>query len=432
MIEYLPKQNEALRVLGNSHPARVVLFGGAAGGSKSFIGCAWQISRRFKYPGTRGLIGRSKLDTLKKTTLKTFFEVAQMFGLAPNEHYTINNQTHVITFANGSEIILKDLFAYPSDPEFHALGGLELTDAYVDESAQVSKRAIDILQSRIRFKLNQYDLKPKMLLTCNPSKGWLYNEFYAPFKNDSLPAHLAFIPSLPTDNPHLPESYLETLRMLPEVDRRRLLDGDWEYDESIDNLYQYDDLVRCFRDEESKGDKYISADIARLGKDRTVICVWHGLHLIEIHELRKQPITTVVTTIRQLCERHAIKLSNVVVDEDGVGGGCCDMLKCRGFLNGGRAKQPDKFTNQKAECYFKLAELIEQNKVVFKVQPFRDVIVQELDMIRRRTPEADGKLAVISKDEIARMHGKSPDYADAIMMRMYFELFPNYGSYSWA
>ena len=31
MIEYLPKQNEALRVLGNSHPARVVLFGGAAG-----------------------------------------------------------------------------------------------------------------------------------------------------------------------------------------------------------------------------------------------------------------------------------------------------------------------------------------------------------------------------------------------------------------
>jgi len=260
----------------------------------------------------------------------------------------------------------------------------------------------------------------------------LYNEFYSPFKTESLPQHLAFIQSLPNDNPHLPESYIETLRMLPEVDRRRLLDGDWEYDESIDNLYQYDDLVRCFRDEESKGDKYISADIARLGKDRTVICVWHGLHLIEIHELRKQPITTVVTTIRQLCDRHAIKLSNVIVDEDGVGGGCCDMLRCRGFLNGGRAKQPDKFTNQKAECYFKLAELIEQNKVVFKTASFRDVIVQELDMIRRRTPEADGKLAVISKDEIARMHGKSPDYADAIMMRMYFELFPNYGSYSWA
>jgi phage terminase large subunit len=432
MITYLPKQNEALRVLGNSHPARVVLFGGAAGGSKSFIGCAWQISRRFKYPGTRGLIGRSKLDTLKKTTLKTFFEVAGMLGLAPNEHYTLNNQTNIITFSNGSEIILKDLFAYPSDAEFHALGGLELTDAYVDESAQVSKRAIDILQSRIRYKLNQYDLKPKMLLTCNPSKGWLYNEFYAPFKAQALPQHLAFIPSLPSDNPHLPESYIETLRMLPEVDRRRLLDGDWEYDESIDNLFQYDDLLRCFRDEEGKGDMYISADIARLGKDRSVICVWKGLQLVSIHEYRKEPITTIVNQIRELCNKHSIRLTNVICDEDGVGGGVVDSLKCRGFLNGGRAKQSDRYQNQKAECYFKLAELIEQNKVLFKAPAHRDVIVQELDMIRRRQPEADGKLSVISKEEIARMHGKSPDYADAIMMRMFFELYPNYGSYSWA
>jgi phage terminase large subunit len=432
LIEYLPKQKETLKLLGNSSQVKTVLFGGAAGGSKSFIGCAWQISRRFKYPGTRGLIGRSKLDTLKKTTLKTFFEVAYMFGLIPNEHYTINNQNNVITFNNGSEIILKDLFAYPSDPEFHSLGGLELTDAYVDEVAQVSKRAIDILQTRIRFKLNEYDLKPKLLLTCNPSKGWLYNEFYAPYKANQLEPHLAFIPSLPTDNPHLPESYIETLRMLPEVDRRRLLDGDWEYDESIDNIFKYDDLLRCFRDENAVGEMFISADIARLGKDRSVMCVWKGLSLIEIHELRKQPITTVVNTIKSLCNKHNVKLSNVICDEDGVGGGVVDSLQCRGFLNGGRAKQSDKFMNQKAECYFKLAELIEHNKVFFQVDSFKDLIVQELDMIRRRQPEADGKLAVISKNEIARMHGKSPDYADAIMMRMYFELFPNYGSYSWA
>jgi hypothetical protein len=220
--------------------------------------------------------------------------------------------------------------------------------------------------------------------------------------------------------------------MLPELDRRRLLDGDWEYDESVDNIFQYDDLLRCFRDEAAAGDMFISADVARLGKDRSVICVWKGLSLIEIHELRKQPITTVVTNIRQICDKHHIKLSNVICDEDGVGGGVVDSLQCRGFLNGGRAKASDRYVNQKAECYFKLAELIEQNKVLFKVDRYRDMIVQELDMIRRRQPEADGKLAVISKEEIARMHGKSPDYADAIMMRMYFELFPNYGSYSWA
>ena len=71
MIEFLPKQLDALRHLAIDHECELVLFGGAAGGSKSFLGCAWQVQRRLKYEGTRGLIGRSKLDTLKKTTVKT-------------------------------------------------------------------------------------------------------------------------------------------------------------------------------------------------------------------------------------------------------------------------------------------------------------------------------------------------------------------------
>lgn len=75
MIHFLPKQLDALKYLVKDSPCELVLFGGAAGGSKSFLGCAWQIQRRLKYDGSRGLIGRSKLDTLKKTTLKTFLNV---------------------------------------------------------------------------------------------------------------------------------------------------------------------------------------------------------------------------------------------------------------------------------------------------------------------------------------------------------------------
>ncbi|NBP69136.1 MAG: hypothetical protein EBR30_16985 [Cytophagia bacterium] len=431
MITYLPKQIECFKALSTDSPAQIVLYGGAAGGSKSFTGCAWQIMRRLHYAGSRGLIGRSKLDTLKKTTVKTFFEVAGMMNLRTGRDYELNGSTNVITFFNKSEIILKDLFQYPSDPVFDSLGGLELTDFYVDEVSQVTKKAIDVLRSRVRFKLNEFNLQPKALLTCNPSKGWLYNEFYDPWRNQTLPERYAFVQALPGDNPHLPESYLETLASLPEADRKRLLHGDWDFDESIDWLFKYDDLLRCFREELGTGEMFISADIARLGKDRTIICVWKGLQLFEIHELRKEPITTVVATIRNAINKHNVKLSNVIVDEDGVGGGACDLLRCRGFLNGGRARQPDKFTNQKAECYYKLAELIEQGKVILPV-PKRDIITKELDMIRRKRPEADGKLAVTGKDEIKAMHGVSPDYADAIMMRMYFELSPNYGKYSYA
>jgi phage terminase large subunit len=431
MVDFLPKQKECLNALGLDSPAEVVLFGGAAGGAKSFTGCAWQIQRRLKYPGTRGLIGRSKLDTLKKTTLKTFFEVAGMFGLRANEHYSYNAQSHVITFYNSSEIILKDLFAYPSDPSFDSLGSLEITDAFIDECSQVSKKAIDIVRSRIRYRLNQFKLSPKTLLTCNPSKGWLYNEFFAPFRSGHLPAHLVFIQSRVADNPHLPPTYAETLARLPEVDRKRLLEGDWDYDETLDALFTTDDLLRCFRGPEESGELYITADVARLGKDRTVIALWRGLSLIQIIELRKKKIDETASVIRQLADFNKVKLSNVIADADGLGAGLVDVLKCREFRNGSRATKPERFVNLKAECFFKLAELIELNRVILP-QNHRDTIIKELDLIRRKNPDGDGKLAVTGKEEIQRVHGLSPDYADAIAMRMYFELFPNYGRYSYA
>lgn len=92
-----------------------ILFGGAAGGGKSWVGCAWLIMMCIKYPKTRYLMGRSKLDSLKKTTFNTFLEVCNEWGLIANKHYNFNGSSNIITFYNKSEILLKDLFLYPSD-----------------------------------------------------------------------------------------------------------------------------------------------------------------------------------------------------------------------------------------------------------------------------------------------------------------------------
>ena len=161
------KQGKALEYLTDS-TTNTVLYGGAAGGGKSFLGCAYIIWLCVKYDGVRCLIGRSKLDTLKKTTLNTFFEVCSSWGILAGQHYNYNAQTNVIRFFNGSEVILKDLFQYPSDRNFDSLGSLEITAAFIDECNQITEKAYQVVGSRIRYKLDEYGLIPKMLLTCNP------------------------------------------------------------------------------------------------------------------------------------------------------------------------------------------------------------------------------------------------------------------------
>ena len=426
----LTRQSEALKFLSVDSDVETILYGGAAGGGKTMLGCMWQILRRLKYPGTRSLIGRAKLDTLKKTTMATFFQVAHEIGLKAGEDFIYNQQSHIIKFSNGSEIILADLFLYPSDPMMTDLGGLEVTDVFIDEATEITEKAYSIVSSRIRYKLNEFGLKPKILLTCNPSKGWIYNQFYLPYKNQNLPEHRAFVQALPGDNLYLPDSYVTSLTRLPEADRKRLLEGDWEFDNSSDRLYMYDELIRCFREPMNVGEGYITADIARLGKDRTVLCVWKGLSCIDIVILRQKRQDEVKAEIQRLMNQHGIRLSNVLADADGVGGGLVDSLRCREFMNGSKAVRGTQYMNLKADCYFRLGELIDKNEITLPIK-WQEDIVKELELIRRVDPDKEGKLRVTSKDTISqRTGGISPDIADAIMMRAYFELNRNYTKYA--
>jgi hypothetical protein len=362
--------------------------------------------------------------------MNTFFQVAADIGLRAGEDFSYNQQSHIIKFSNGSEIILADLQFYPSDPHYQDLGGLELTDVFLDEATEISEKAYSVVCSRIRYKLNEFGLKPKILLTCNPSKGWIYNQFYLPYKNDNLPKHLAFIQALPGDNIHLPDAYVTSLTRLPEADRKRLLEGDWEFDNSSDRLYLYDELMRCFREPTNVGDGYITADIARLGKDRTVLCVWKGLSCIDIVVLRQKRQDEVKAEIQRLMNQYSVRLSNVLADADGVGGGLVDSLRCREFMNGSKAVRGTQYMNLKADCYFRLGELIDKNEITFPIK-WQEDICKELELIRRVDPDKEGKLRVTSKDTISqRTGGISPDIADAIMMRAYFELNRNYTKYA--
>ena len=424
------KQSEAINYLEDT-TTNEILFGGGAGGGKSLLGCYWLLKSCLKYPGTRWLMGRSELKTLRETTLNTFFEVCKMQGIKSGFHYSFNQQLMIIRFVNGSEILLKDLFQYPSDPNFDSLGSLEITGAFIDEVSQITEKAWNIVKSRIRFKLNDFELIPKLLGTCNPTKNFLYSRFYKPFKEKTLPGNMKFIQALLNDNPNISEHYRANLLELDSISKERLLFGNWEYDSDKTALMSFDRILNIFSNGRTVGtEMYISADIARFGSDRTVIFIWTGLTVIEIITLEKKSVLFVANEINRLKHLYNVPLSNIIADEDGVGGGIVDFVGCKGFVNNSMPVevngQKQNFSNLKSQCYFKLAEKVNTGEISVKTENIevRNLLTEELEQVKRKDIDKDGKLSVIPKEKVKEIIGRSPDYSDTLMMRMYYELNP--------
>lgn len=427
-LKLIIKQEHAVYFL-KDNITKEIIYGGAAGGGKSALGCLWLIDMCQNYKGSRWIMGRSKLKTLKETTLATFFELTSKLKISDQFNY--NQQSGVIYWNNGSEILLKDLYAYPSDPEFDSLGSLEICGGFIDEISQITYKAWQIVQSRCRYKLNEFGIIPKILGSCNPTKKWVYKEFYKPWREKELKETRAFVQALPTDNKHLPKSYLDSLLALDETSKQRLYFGNWEYDDDPSKLIDYDAIIDLWNNNHViGGTKYISADIARFGSDKGVIGVWDGYILLDVITLDHSSVSNTAKVIKDLQNKYGVMTSNTICDEDGVGGGVVDILKCKGFINGSMPlKEENKkvqYANLKTQCYYHLADSINKGEIYLSKQfaDFSEKLIEELEQVKRDKIDEDGKLYLMSKDKVKEILGRSPDYSDMLMMRKWFDIKP--------
>jgi phage terminase large subunit len=322
----------------------------------------------------------------------------------------------------------------PADPNYDRVGSTEFTGAFIDEANQITQKAKDVVKSRIRYKLTTFDLLPRLLLTCNPAKNYVYSEFYKPWKQGTLEADKAFVQALVRDNPHLSPHYITSLQRLKDkAMRERLYHGNWEYDDDPNALFPIDSINDLFTNPVERGDdKYIVCDAARKGRDRCVIGVWYGLRCIQIKTFDISLTTEIEREILALAEVHKIRHSHILIDEDGVGGGVVDHLECAGFVGGAKPFRDEEaeatseyvvnYQNLRSQCYYTLADYTERGAVavVTDNEEYKQFITEELEQIKAKDVDSDGKRKIIPKDEIKEHLGHSPDFADMLSMRIYF------------
>jgi hypothetical protein len=228
---------------------RDVLYGGAAGGGKSFALLADPL--RFCHnPNHRGLLLRRTLDELTELIDKS----RQLYTKAfPGAKFRESKSTWV--FPSGATI----WFTYlDRDKDVTRFQGQAFNWIGIDEITQYPTPYVwDYLRSRLRSTDPELQKHLYMRCTANPGGvgGWwvkkMYiddvepNKAFAAFDIDTMTPFLwpdghekagqplfyrKFVPARLTDNPYLlaDGQYEAMLRSLPEVERKRLLEGDWD------------------------------------------------------------------------------------------------------------------------------------------------------------------------------------------------------------
>ena len=186
-------------------------------------------------------------------------------------------------------------------------------------------------------------------------------------------------------------------------------------------------------------------DVARFGGDKIVLGTFKGLELYSLGVYTYQGTDETIKKMRNEAVEEQVPFSNILADEDGIGGGVVDNMKgIKGFTGNStpllvwdyiKSKlAPAGFTNFRSQCYFKLAEMVDAHQISIKVTKFQTNIegytleqalldiAEELDAIKEKDNSNGGKKAIIAKIDMKEQLGRSPDFADIFMMRMFFEL----------
>jgi len=425
------KQHKAWEYL-NDLVTKYILFGGGAGGGKSWLGCEWLITMCYRYPGTKWFIGREELKRLMLSTFATFRKVCKHHKI-PDSDWKLNGQYNYIEFKNGSRIDLLDLKELPGDPDYERFGSLEYTGGWIEEASEVAFKAFDVLKSRVgRWMNKEYNIKSKILLTCNPKKGWLYKRFYKPFKDGTLSLKNAFVQALYGDNEYTADEYEENLSEIEDIaTKERLKKGNWEYDDDPATLVKYEAIIDLYTNSvEEEEEKYMVVDVARFGHDKTVISCWKGLEAYRWEEYTKQGTDKTAQKVRDISKEEKIPYSHIIIDEDGIGGGVVDQLGgVKGFVNNStpfdnpETGEPDNFQNLKTQCYYKLADMINTHKLAIRNlgETAKEDLEEELQYLKTKDADKDGKRRIVPKEDVKKDIGRSPDYSDNLMMRMWFE-----------
>jgi hypothetical protein len=242
-----PKQMEFLdAVFSNKY--RVILFGGAIRGGKTYAGLGALLLLCKVFPNSVWAVVRDSLPTLKRNTIPAFLKICPRIFIK-----SYNQEQQLVTFKNGSKILFFPE-NYDDDKELNRWKGLEVSGFLLEEVNELQEVSFFKAIERSGSYIPPSGIKkpkPLIMMTCNPASNWVKRLIYDKYmgypdehgKAQQLPDSWLYIPSKMTDNPYVMSDldYVESLKSLPQYQYKVFVEGDWDTQLKVGGEY-----FKCF------------------------------------------------------------------------------------------------------------------------------------------------------------------------------------------
>jgi len=292
----LTEKQEELVAAALSGLYTMILFGGAVGGAKTAGLFLLYLLAQKVFPGIQVYFVRKDLATIERNSYATWNELTGKYGVPESllRDYRADQKNPRLEFRNGSNLFF---FGenYERDKKLLRWSGLIPNWFFADEINEITFKAYKKMYERAgRYQLPKGNTPPPLIVgTCNPSQGWVKSEIYDRWKKGTLPDHVLYIPSKVTDNPHLPEAYLNNLKNLPRYEYEVYVEGNWDInlktggeflkdfvlDQHIKVIYPHPDITFHISID-SNVEPYIAVTIWQLTQTKT-----EGWLIEQVHEL---------------------------------------------------------------------------------------------------------------------------------------------------
>lgn len=420
---------------------------GPIGTSKTY-GAAYALSNiAFQFPGSFIPVGRTTLADARLGTVGSFWEILDDMQLQEDKHFRFVGGMEVkFMFNNGSVIQFLGL-DNSKDREWRKLKSINATASMIDEVDSVLHDGYTMFTSRVGRK-NKNGAPAVSILTCNPADNWVKDNIYDPWKKGELPPDKMVIEFVMQDSFLYASGFYDRYKNNPPQWKERYLNNNWNYQDDEGSLFKMRMLDNILvKEYDHDAEQYVGLDVAREGKDRSVIARIAGDTLVDIQIKSRDMIESKAKPgqrdappygpilggiLINYCYAHGVGYQKTAVDEVGNGAGVVDYcrdndFKVNGFKAGssptGKPSPKDKrgedistdYDMLRSQMYHQLSLAMEKGEFKFLDScPHLTELKQELQYHQYKIE--DKVMKVEKKEEIKKRLGKSPDIADAVIM----------------